>query len=68
MFDMKFRIAQCKDGSYTVNQESNGYWWYLNGTFATREDAEKWCESRCGEDYTFEIMPEYDYLPVNMRN
>lgn len=66
MFHMKFGIAQRKDGTFTVNQESNGYWWYHDRSFETRQDAEQWCETRCSEGDTFEIMPD-NYRPLHMR-
>ena len=59
-----FKIVACKDGTFTVNQESNGYWWYHELELPDYAAAAAWCKRQAaGNPYEINEF----FIPRNMR-
>lgn len=62
---VKCKIVEKSDGKFTVNQESNGYWWYHDTEYSSFGQAEAAIVSRSNELYAYVI--DQNYVPVRMR-
>ena len=60
-----YQIVSLADGTFTLNQESNGYWWYHDTKYPTYAAAEAAVEKRSSEMFPARI--DQDYVPVHMR-
>jgi hypothetical protein len=59
-----FKIVDCKNGTFSVNQECNGYWWYHELALPGYAEAAAWCK-RHANGAPYEIN-EF-FIPRNMR-
>ena len=60
-----YKIVAHADGTFTLNQESNGYWWYHDTKYPTEAAAREAVAQRSTEMFPTRI--DQDFVPVNMR-
>lgn len=60
-----YKIVSKRNGKFTLNQESNGYWWHHDTEYNTFEQAEAAVKARSSEMYPAKI--DQNFVPRNMR-
>ena len=60
-----YRVVSKTNGTFTLDQEANGYWWHHDTAYPTAKAAREAVKARSSEMYPSKI--DQDYIPVNMR-
>ena len=60
-----YKVIAQSDGTFTLNQEANGYWWYHDTKYATEQEARDAVEARSNDMFPAKI--DQDFTPRHMR-